>query len=280
MDTGGATRANVARNARAERDRTARWTSAREACWTFLAPLLRPDATVAIVGAGNGHTVPLKRLAAGSKSVTLIDIDRVSARMARRRVPLRHRRQVRVIEHDVTGGRAAQIVAAAAAAAPSAALDLRSGSSTVLPGGPYDLIVGDLLYTQLIYPGLKDAGVPADRIGSDLHTYGQPLVDQVVADLHRALTPAGTAVHLHDPIGWFPDRPQTVTLSAILDATSIERARTLVSCGRLVRSGDVHEAILRDAGFGITDEAFWRWPFTPDVDYLVWATAVRAIPSP
>jgi len=51
MTRGGeATRANVVRNARAERDRLARWTTTRDQCWAFVEPLIRAGADVAIVG--------------------------------------------------------------------------------------------------------------------------------------------------------------------------------------------------------------------------------------
>lgn len=166
-----------------------------------------------------------------------------------------------------------------AAAASGAALDLPPATPVPLPGGPYDLIIGDLLYTQLIYPGLVDAGVAPDRIGTILHAHGQPLVNRLVADLHHTLAACGTAVHLHDPIGWLPDRHQTARCPQSSPPQASRAPETLVRRGRLVRSGDVHHAVSQDPRFGIAGEAVWRWPFTLEVDYLVWATAVQALPS-
>jgi hypothetical protein len=82
-----ATRANTARNARAERDRHARWALAREALWRFLDVHLPDGVRVAILGAGNCDDLPLERIAARAGEVTLIDLDARAIRAARRRQP-------------------------------------------------------------------------------------------------------------------------------------------------------------------------------------------------
>jgi hypothetical protein len=75
--------ANRARNARAEVGRHGRWAPAREAVWRVLDDELEDGATVAIVGAGNGDTVPLARIAARASRVALIDLDPDAIRAAR-----------------------------------------------------------------------------------------------------------------------------------------------------------------------------------------------------
>jgi len=273
MTRGGeATRANVVRNARAERDRLARWTATRDQCWAFVGPLIRAGADVAIVGAGKGHTVPLRRIGERAGRLTLIDLDPTSARAARRRIALRQRRRVDVIEHDVTGGLADRIVGHAR---DGSRVDVPAGVALPLPGAPYDVVIGDLLYTQLVYPGLLDAGLPQHEIRATLTRTGQPLVDLVVARIHASIAPDGVAVHLHDPISWRDDRPQPVLLASILEAGSTDRALQLLHAGTLVGSGDVRASVLNDPRVEIAGQARWRWPFSPEIDYLVWAIATR-----
>ena len=115
-----ATRANTARNARAEYDRHARWAPAREALWRFLDVHLPDGARVAIVGAGSCDDLPLERIAARADEVTLMDLDKRAIRAARRRQPRPLRGRIDVVEHDVTGGAANGIaIAADADAAPT-----------------------------------------------------------------------------------------------------------------------------------------------------------------
>ncbi len=109
-----ATRANTARNARAERDRYARWAPARDALWRLLDVHLPVGVRVAILGAGNCDDLPLERIAARAGEVTLIDLDARSIRAGRRRQPRRLRSRIDVVEHDVTGGAADAIAIAAA----------------------------------------------------------------------------------------------------------------------------------------------------------------------
>jgi hypothetical protein len=58
--TAPATRANFARNARAERDRHTRWTCARDALWALLEPLLSPTWCTSTTWrrGGPGHPQP------------------------------------------------------------------------------------------------------------------------------------------------------------------------------------------------------------------------------
>jgi hypothetical protein len=89
-----ATRANTARNARAELDRHRRWAPARDALWRLLDTRLTAGARVAIVGAGNGDTIPLDRIADRAAEVALIDLDRPAIHAARGHVPRGRRRRI------------------------------------------------------------------------------------------------------------------------------------------------------------------------------------------
>jgi hypothetical protein len=155
-----ATKANTVRNARAEIDRYARWAPARDALWQLLETHMHHDTRVALVGAGNADDLPLTQIAGRAREVTLVDLDGRATRRARRQQPRRLRRRINVIEDDITHGVADRIaIAAAHAQVPSAA----TITEAPLPGAPYDLVIGDLLYSQLLYPALVDLDLPAAR---------------------------------------------------------------------------------------------------------------------
>src|ERR1700753_1159759 len=78
--------ANASRNAEAGFGRRRRWTPARDALWDFVEPWIEDGARVAIVGAGNGDDLPLRRIARRAGSVTLIDLDPRAAQGARQRL--------------------------------------------------------------------------------------------------------------------------------------------------------------------------------------------------
>ena len=99
--------ANASRNAEAGFGRRRRWGPARDALWDFVGPLIEDGARVAIVGAGNGDDLPLRRIARRAGTVTLIDLDPLAAQAraaaartggageGRRDRPRRHRRRRR-----------------------------------------------------------------------------------------------------------------------------------------------------------------------------------------
>jgi hypothetical protein len=233
---------------------------------------------VAIVGAGNGDDLPLRRIARCAGSVTLIDLDPLAARGARRRLGRAERGKIHVIGHDVTKGVADAIVLAAMRGGPaSAAVDLPhlaadpDGEGQPLPGAPYDLIIGDLFYSQLLYPALVDLEVDPDRRAETLVHHAPPLTRAVVARLHSS---APRVVHVHDPIAWWDGHPQSVTLDdvlAVAAAEGTEPALTLAARGVGPRESDPRDA-LADLGLTPAAAALWRWPFAPGVDYLAAAT--------
>ena len=111
---GPASLANARRNARATAARVERWQPARDALWALLDAYVDAGARVAVVGAGNGHDVPLARLAGRASRVGLIDLDARAARGARARLLGDLRERVAVVRQDVTAGIADQLARAAA----------------------------------------------------------------------------------------------------------------------------------------------------------------------
>lgn len=287
--------ANSARNAQASRSRFGRWRPARAATWAALDPVVAPRARVAVVGAGNGHDLPLGRLARRSGALDLIDVDpRVVHRTARGT----HHRHVRPIVEDVTAGAADAIVrgavegagdggatagrAAEAEAASGEALAAVLDAETLLHpvrgpvgAGDYDVVVADLFLTQLLYPALRDAGLPPHAVDGTLDRYGQALTDAVIGRL-VASAPGGTVVVLHDLLGWWDRHEQPFALDDVLAVAEEdpEAALALASTGNMPTGCDPRLALAR-AGADLDPPRFWRWPFAPGADYLVCATVAR-----
>jgi hypothetical protein len=256
--------AQVRRNARGDRDRAQRWRPARDAAWALIDDAVAAGSRVAVVGAGNGHDLPLTRLADRAAQVDLIDIDPAAAAGAIRREPRALRRRLRVLEADVTAGAADAIVTAAIGGVgpgPAPAL--------VAPGplgeGGYDLVIADLLYTQLLYPALLDAEIEPDRRARVLEDFGPGLTAGVVARLHASTAPGGAVAHLHDVAGWWEGRAQPVTIDQALAAGPARLAHH----GLIEPRGCDPGPALRRLGLHPRREALWRWPFTAGVDYLV-----------
>jgi hypothetical protein len=264
-----ATIANTARNARAELDRNARWRPARDAFWQLAQRHLPRGARVAVLGAGNCDDLPLGRIAHQSREVALIDIDAYAVKAARRRLPRRLRQRIGVIEHDVTNGAADAITAAAARAAVPV---VPSVGASPLPGSPYDLVIGDLLYSQMLYPALVDLGLPAARTATLVARYAPSLTRSVVARL-QVSAPSGTVLHVHDPLAWWPGHAQPVALSQLLAIAELnpEAAVRVARRGRGPHESDPRPA-LNELAIPIRETALWRWPFAAGVDYLVCAT--------
>jgi hypothetical protein len=281
--------ANASRNWQAGFDRRRRWAPARDSLWEFLPPHLDEGARVVIVGAGNGDDLPLRRITQRAGAVTLIDIDPSAARGARRRLGRAERRKVSVIGHDVTEGAADSVVLAALDEERSAREavgiphptresdgDRRphtAPSSDPLPGAPYDLAIGDLFYSQLLYPALLDLGVGPDRRDATLARQAPSLTHAAVARLHAS---APRVVHLHDPLAWWDGHEQPVSLDQILSQAATDG--TAAALALAARGNGPHESdprvALEDLGLTPIATALWRWPFSPGVDYLTCATLV------
>ena len=284
--------ANASRNAGAELDRHRRWAPVRDALWDFLMPWLDQGARVAIVGAGNGDDLPLRRIAGRAGEVALIDIDPRAAQVARRRLRGAERRKVTVVGHDVTDGAADEIALTAMRDAPPRSdrrgcpVDLSqpgsnghprldSAAAEPLAGAPYDLVIGDLLYSQLLYPALLDLGVEPALRSAALANHAPALTRAVVARLHAS---APRVVHLHDPLAWWNGHEQPVSLAEILARAASDgpdAALSLAARGLGPQESDPRTA-LADLGLAPTATALWRWPFSAGVDYLVCATLARS----
>ncbi|HEU4975441.1 MAG TPA: hypothetical protein VFT50_10165 [Baekduia sp.] len=257
--------ANAANNARSGRARRRRWRPARAAAWSVLERHVPAGARVAVVGAGNADDLPLRRLARRAGAVDLVDLDARALRGARRRALGAGRVRARVA--DVTGGLADAIVAAAGSAQPPAPRP----AVPALPGGPYDVVVADLVLTQLLYPALRRSGLRGSHIDAVLLRDGQPLTDAVVAALHDA-APGGTVVVLHDALGWWDGHPQPFSLDQLLAHAVRDPAGAvgLARRGSVPYGCDPWLAVER-AGARVADVAWWRWPFAPGADYAVCA---------
>jgi hypothetical protein len=268
----GVREANASNNAKGDAARRRRWRPARAAAWALLDGLVTPGARVAVAGAGNGDDLPLVRLARRAARLDLLDLDPVALRSTRRRVAAqagpRRGRAVRARVEDLTGGAADAIVAAAPAPVPGGAPAVPAGS---VGDGPYDVVVCDLVLSQLLYPALRARDLPGGEIDAVLLRDGQRLTDGVVARLHAA-APGGVVVVLHDLLGWWDGHPQPFALGDVLalaardPAAALQRARG----GSLPYGCDPWLATRR-AGARVRETRLWRWPFAPGADYLVCA---------
>jgi hypothetical protein len=254
--------AQLRRNGRADRGRARRWIPARDAAWALIDDAVAVGARVAVVGAGNGDDLPLTRLVQRAAQVDLIDVDAGAAAGAIRREARTLRRRLRVIEADVTGGAADAIVSAAVRGTLPPP---RPVPTSPVGDGGYDLVIADLLYTQLLYPALLDAGIDAEDRARVLDGFGPGLTAGVVARLHASTSRPGAVAHLHDVAGWWDGRTQPATIAAVLAAGPDELQRWgLVE----PRGCDPAPAIER-LGLRPRRRAVWRWPFTDGVDYVV-----------
>ena len=263
--------ANLSNNAKGDRARHRRWAPARAAAWALLDTVVAEGARVAVVGAGNGDDVPLDALARRAARLDLIDLDADALRIARDHVGAAHRARVRTLEDDVTGGAAdALIVAALTRAEPPIAPP--AVPAAPVGDGPYDVVVCDLLLTQLLYPALRGGDLRGDEIDAVLLRDGQRLTDGVVARLHAA-APGGTVVILHDVLGWWKGHQQPFTLSELL-ACDPAQALVLARRGSLPYGCDPWTATRR-AGARVHDTRLWRWPFAAGADYAVFGLVTR-----
>lgn len=264
-----ATLANIARNAAGQgHERAARWASARDAAWQLLDRHVPCDACVAIIGAGNGDDLPLARLAARASRLDLFDLDMAALRRGRHRCPPELRKRMRLRRCDVTAGAADRIARAVAVRRRPPAPKV---SGPRLPEGAYDVVIGDVFYSQLLYPALVDASVPAATTRRVLARYGPSLTDAIVAGMHAAGAAGARVVHLHDIAGWWDGHPQPVSLREILSHDGRPDAFALISRCRQPEGADPRDSALR-LGARVLDTALWEWAFAPGVSYLVCAT--------
>ncbi len=269
--------ANAALNVAARGDRALRWRGARDALWAAVEPHVAEGAAVLVVGAGNCHDLPLTRLLRRAGRVDLADVHPAACRAALRRERRGDRARGRALAVDVADGLADAVVAAAARGTrlgPSLAERAARVAAAPLGEGPYDLVIGDLVYTQLLFPGLEDADVRDPLLEDVLAEDGPVVTRAVVARLHAA-APRGVVVHVHDAISWWREQPQPFTVAAAEHAIARgpDAVLALVARGDGPLGCDPRVA-LAALGRSPRATAAWRWPFAPDVDYLVVATVV------
>jgi len=295
--------ANANNNAKSTAARRRRWRGVRAEAWALLDGVVADGARVAIVGAGNGDDLPLGRLARRARRVDLIDLDATAATAARARVRGVARRRVRVLEGDATAGEADAVIAAArggaagahaprgaagggatgggaagrGAAGGGAAGDRAPlGAAAALGEGPYDVVVLDLVLTQLLYPALKGT-MGGKAIDAVLLRHGQRVVDAVVARAWAATREGGAVVVLHDLLGWWEGHEQPFSIERLLGLAPPE-ALALAQQGSLPYGCDPWVATRR-AGAEVAVTRTWRWPFAPGADYAVFGLVTRRRPA-
>ena len=263
-----ALKANARRNAAGGLGRLWRWRGTRAAAWALLERHVAPGATVAVVGAGNGHDLPLRRLGRRARRLDLIDVDERAVSRTRNRLRLGGVRVHTVVE-DVTHGSADAVLRQIFSGRP------RGAAPAVAAVGrpPYDVVIADQLLSQLLYPALSDSDLPTRAVNAALRTHGQSLTNAAVANL-AAAAPGGLLVLVEDVLGWWEGHDQPFALDDVLALNDPNAALELMQRGRPARGADGRVA-LAAARAEVVDRAFWRWPFAPGTDYLVCATVAR-----
>lgn len=260
--------ANARRNAAGGLGRLWRWRGTRAAAWALLERHVPPGAAVAVVGAGNGHDLPLRRLGRRAGRLDLIDLDERALRRTRRRLRVSGVRADAVAE-DVTHGAADALLRHIIGGRP------RGPAPTVQAVGrpPYDVVIADQLLSQLLYPALSDSPLSPRVVNAALRTHGQSLTNAVVGGFAES-APGGLLVLVEDVLGWWAGHDQPFALDDVLALTNPDEALALVERGRPARGADGRLA-LTVARAEVIDRAFWRWPFSAGTDYLVCATVAR-----
>jgi hypothetical protein len=260
--------ANARNNAMHQELRLERWTGVRDSLWSMVDDVLESGARVAIVGGGSCDDVPLVRIIDRAASVDLIDFDTSSTERALARVDAGARERLRVITEDVTDGCADAILAAVRD-------DAELPMSLPLPYGPlgdgdYDLVIGDMLYTQLLHAGLIALGVFGDRQHELMRRYDPHLTNSLVQRIQSSLTVGGHAIHVHDLACWSEGHSQPLELDEVL-------ADPFWTWTKLQRHDncDPHLALGR-MGADVRESGWWEWPFEPHKRFLVRATLARA----
>jgi hypothetical protein len=264
--------ANARRNAAGGPGRAWRWRGAREAAWALLRRHVVPGAAVAVVGAGNGHDLPLRHLGRHAGRLDLIDLDGVALARTRRRLRWAGVRAA-AITQDVTRGAADLVVRHAVTGTPMGRTERPAPEAVGRP--PYDVVIADMFLSQLLYPALADAGLSGPAIAATLRAHGQSVTDATVRGL-AASAPGGLLILIEDLLGWWSGHDQPFTVDEVLAIAHADPGRALIMTerGRPARGCDGRRA-LQVARAEVIDRAFWHWPFSHGTDYLVCATVSR-----
>lgn len=263
-----ALQANASNNALHQQLRMDRWASVRDELWRVLEPVITAGDRVALVGAGSCDDVPLARIVDRAGSVDLIDFDPDSTARATARLDASQTGRVHTVTTDVTDGCADLVLAAVRDEAPlPEALPLPYGA---LGRGDYDVVVGDMLYTQLLHSGLISLGVFGERQHELMRRYDPHFTNALVHRIQASLAPGGHAVHVHDVACWASGHDQPMTIDEALEDPfwTWTRLRRHDAC-------DPH-LVLGRIGADVVASTWWQWPFEPNKQFLVRATLVRA----
>jgi SAM-dependent methyltransferase len=258
---------NARNNADHQHLRFERWSDVRDAAWSFLEPIVERGASVLLVGAGNGDDLPLARLSDVAARITLVDIDADAVERCRTRLSEEQRSRVDVLLTDVTDGAADRVLGSVGSWWRQTKI---LPSRAPLANERYDVVIADMLYTQLLHPGLIALGLTRAQQSRAMQRYDAILRDALIARLHASARPGGTIVHIHDLACWTTDHPQPVDLDRVLD-------RPDAAWGRL-RRHDACDPLLGERAHGTepTSTAWWPWRFEPKTSYLVRACSVPA----
>lgn len=260
--------ANATNNAMYQDQRFERWASVRDSLWALLDPLLAEGGRVALVGGGSCDDVPIARILERAQHVDLIDFDTSSTQRALGRLPNEARDRITVLEHDVTGGSADQVLRAVRDDAPLP--DALPLPYDALGTGDYDLVIGDMLYTQLLHAGLIALEVFGERQHELMRRYDPPLVNALVHRIQASLAPGGHAVHVHDVACWSTGHDQPMELAEALEDP-------FWTWSKLRRHDDCDpHLVLGRIGADVVESTWWGWPFEPNKQFLVRATVARA----
>jgi hypothetical protein len=263
--------ANARNNAVFQDLRMERWRDVRDSLWQLVDPLLSEGANVALIGAGSCDDVPLARITERAARVDLVDFDPSSTVRALARIPATLRDRLTVIEEDVTGGSADLVLQAVRD--DTALPDALPLPYHALGSGEYDLVVGDMLYTQLLHAGLIALEVFGDHQLELMHRYDPALTTALVQRIEASLAPGGHAIHVHDVACWAEGHEQPLTLDEVLEDPfwNWTKLRRHDDCDPHLVLGRIRAHVL--------DSAWWAWPFEPRKQFLVRATVTRASPG-
>lgn len=260
--------ANARNNAQWQDLRLTRWAAVRDAVWSRIDPLLHASSRVAIVGAGSCDDIPLVRIAERVEHIDLVDFDSSSTQRAVGRLDDAARARIRVLEEDVTGGCADTVLRAARG--DSAMPNSLPLPITAIGTGDYDLVVGDMLYSQLLHPGLIALELTSGEQRAVMRRYDSPLTTALVRRLQASVHGLGHTLHIHDVACWSATHPQPVELAEVIEdpnSTWPQLARH-DNC-------DPHLALER-IGAPVLATDWWEWPFEPKKRFVVRATLAGA----
>ncbi len=221
--------ANARRNSAGSALRLWRWRGARAAAWALLERHVARGAAVAVVGAGNGHDLPLRRLGHRAGRLDLIDVDERALKRTRRRLRLGGVRAGGITQ-DVTHGAADAILRHVIAGQP-----MRPSRAAPVGRPPYDVVIADQFLSQLLYPALSDSHLSPRAVSAALRTHGQVLTNAVVAGL-AASAPGGLLICIEDVLGWWAGHDQPFTIDEALAAADLELRQPRQAGARVQRA--------------------------------------------